>query len=181
MKVVCISLKQANDFVANLHRHHKKTLSHKFSIAAVKNGVVVGVAISGRPVNRFDNFYNVIEVYRVCTDGTKNACSFLLGACARIARELGFLQIQTYTLQIEPGSSLRGSGWVCVAENCGSDKPWKHTDGKKRNQTVAPHFKKKWIKILSKTETFDFSFPVFEQPTTRQLDFFKIQNGEVTK
>ena len=41
----------------------------------------------------------VVEVTRLCTDGTKNACSFLYGAAARIAKEMGYKQIQTYILE----------------------------------------------------------------------------------
>ena len=78
MKHLAIPLDEANAFVAAHHRHHKPTVGHKFSIAAVVEGDIVGVAIVGRPVARhFDNGMT-LEVNRVCTDGTRNACSFLL-------------------------------------------------------------------------------------------------------
>lgn len=31
-----------------------------------------------------------LEIYRCCTDGTRNACSMLYGACLRIARNMGY-------------------------------------------------------------------------------------------
>jgi hypothetical protein len=56
-----------------------------------------------------------IEVVRVATDGTANACSMLYGACWRAARALGYRRAVTYTQDGESGASLRAAGWVCVA------------------------------------------------------------------
>ena len=53
----------------------------------------------------------VLEVLRVCTDGTPNACSKLLGAIAKIARVTGYRRVQTFTLSAETGASLRAVGW----------------------------------------------------------------------
>lgn len=61
-----------------------------------------GVAIVGHPVARKLDDGLTVEIYRVCTDGTYNACSMLYGACARIAREMGYKRIITYTLVSEP-------------------------------------------------------------------------------
>ena len=47
-----LSLKQANAYVAELHRHNKPTVGHKFSIGCYKNDELVGVAIVGRPLAR---------------------------------------------------------------------------------------------------------------------------------
>ena len=55
-----------------------------------------------------------LEVNRLCTDGTKNACSFLYGAAARAAKVLGYHRIITYILDTESGISLRASGWRCA-------------------------------------------------------------------
>ena len=62
------------------------------------------------------------EVSRLCTDGTRNACSFLYGACARAAFALGYKRIGTYILASEPGASLYGAGWRLVGETRG--KSW---------------------------------------------------------
>ena len=80
MVLVPISLRAANDFVSKYHRHHKRTAGHKFSIGVQENGQLVGVAICGRPVSRFLDDGLTLEVNRVCTDGTKNACSMLYRA-----------------------------------------------------------------------------------------------------
>jgi len=53
----------------------------------------------------------IVEVTRLVTDGTKNACSFLYSAAARVAKELGYESIQTFILESESGVSLIASGW----------------------------------------------------------------------
>ena len=89
MNIKPIGLKEANTYIEQYHRHHKPVRGCKFCIAAVENGVTVGVAICGRPVSRYLDNGETIEINRCCTDGTRNACSKLYGACVRIAREMG--------------------------------------------------------------------------------------------
>ena len=60
-----------------------------------------------------------LEVTRLCTDGTKNACSFLYGKAARAAFALGYRRIGTYTLPDEGGASLRAAGWKLIGERGG--------------------------------------------------------------
>jgi hypothetical protein len=130
LRVEHVELKDANEFVAKQHRHHKPVIGHRFSVG-VSNGVkLVGVAIVGRPVARGCNLHNTVEVTRLCTDGTKNACSFLYSVCARVARELGYKKIQTYILASEPGTSLLASGWKRIADVVG--RQWTGTNGKTR-------------------------------------------------
>ena len=114
MDLVPISLKDANAFVEGLHRHHKKVQGHKFSLAARKDAKIIGVCIVGRPVARgLDNGLR-LEITRLCTDGSKNACSFLYGAAARAAWALGYEAIGTYILASENGASLKASGFKFV-------------------------------------------------------------------
>lgn len=108
-----ISLAAANEFVTKLHRHHKPSQGHKFSISAVKDGETVGVVIVGRPVSRMLDDGLSAEAVRLCTDGTPNACSMLYGAAWRAARAMGYARIYTYILASEPGASLKAAGWVC--------------------------------------------------------------------
>ena len=111
MDLVHIELSVANQMVALVHRHHLPVAGHRFSLGAVKDARLVGVAIVGRPVARMRDQVNEVEVLRIATDGTKNACSFLLGACGRAAKALGYVRIQTFTLEIEGGGSLLAAGW----------------------------------------------------------------------
>jgi len=114
-----IGLDEANAFVAKHHRHHGKVVGHKFSLGAVLNKVVVGVAIVGRPVARARDDGMTLEVARLCSDGTRNVCSFLYGACARAAFALGYKRIGTYILASENGASLRAAGWRQIGETKG--------------------------------------------------------------
>lgn len=116
---VRLSLDEANAFVASNHRHHKPVVGHLFSIGAEIAEQIVGVAIVGRPVARLRDDGMTAEVTRLCTDGTKNACSFLYGASARAAFALGYARIGTYILATEPGTSLMASGWRLLGERGG--------------------------------------------------------------
>lgn len=108
-----ISLREANEYVRQHHRHHKPVTGHKFSIGCESEGRLVGVVIAGRPVSRYLDDGHTLEVTRLCTDGTKNACSFLYAAAARAAKAMGYERIITYTLDTENGASLKAAGWTC--------------------------------------------------------------------
>lgn len=116
LQVVPISLREANAFVEQHHRHHKPVVGHKFSIAASDGEKIVGVAIVGRPVSRHLDDGWTLEVTRCCTDGTMNACSLLYGAAWRAARAMGYRKIVTYILESEHGSSLKASGYKCIGQ-----------------------------------------------------------------
>lgn len=70
------------------------------------------------------------EVTRLCTDGTKDACSFLYGACARAAFALGYERIGTYILATESGTSVRAAGWRMIGKTRGGhwDRPSRARD-----------------------------------------------------
>jgi hypothetical protein len=145
MVVVPLTLKQANELVASLHRHHKPVVGHRFSLGVEdEDGELRGAAIVGRPVSRVLDAYRTAEVTRLVTDGTPNACSLLYGACARVAKEMGFSVIQTYILETEPGTSLRASGWQFVGSTTGGD--WNHSKAnagtRRTDQPMEP--KQRW-------------------------------------
>lgn len=117
--VARVKLPDANAYVARHHRHHRPVVGHLFSLGCVEAGLLVGVAIVGRPVSRLRDDGVTAEVTRLCTDGTKDACSFLYGACARAAFALGFTRIGTYILASEPGTSLMAAGWRCLGQRGG--------------------------------------------------------------
>ena len=114
LSLIPVSLSEANAFVAQHHRHHKPVAGHKFSLGCMANGRLVGVAIVGRPVSRYLDNGLTLEVNRLCTDGTPNACSFLYAAAWRAARAIGYRKIITYILDTENGVSLRAAGWSCA-------------------------------------------------------------------
>jgi hypothetical protein len=126
-----ISIAQANAYVQLLHRHHGKKVGCRFAIGCYEKDTLHGVAICSNPVAREADDGRTLEVSRLCTDGTQNACSMLYGACARIARDMGFLKIQTYILESESGTSLKASGWKKEAEQVGCFS-WKDTKCKRQ-------------------------------------------------
>ena len=148
--LVHLELKEANDLVLRLHRHHKPVVGHRFSIGVSKEGLLVGAAIVGRPVSREIDFKSVVEVTRLVTDGTPHACSFLYGAAARAAKALGYRKIQTYILQSEPGTSLKASGWEYEQDTSGGD--WNHSWRKGRRTDQPMTGKQRWGKILNRGE-----------------------------
>lgn len=117
--------------------------------------------IVARPVARAYDHHKVAEVTRLVTDGTKNACSFLYAAAARVARDMGFECIQTYILDAEPGVSLRAAGWTYAGLSPGGtwDRPRARqllldayavgmVSGRRLDQPLGP--KQRWEKILVK-------------------------------
>lgn len=115
MEIRPITLREANAYVAQHHRHNLPVNGHKWSIACYDGERLCGVAIAGQPIARKLDDGLTIEIRRVCTDGTYNACSMLYGAAARVAKAMGYKRVITYTLQSEPGTSLKASGW----KDCG--------------------------------------------------------------
>ena len=109
----------------------------------------MGVAITGRPVSRYLDNGLTLEVNRLCTDGTRNACSFLYGAAARAAKAMGYQKIITYILDTEDGGSLRASGWTCAGLAGG--KEW--TGRRKPTEPLYPaQMKYRYEKILNGKE-----------------------------
>lgn len=114
-----LSLKEAQHYIDINHRHHKSAHGDKFRLGAVKDGKLVGVVQVGRPVSRRLDDGETLEVLRLCSDGTRDVCSFLYSRSARIAKELGYKKIITYVLESENGSSLKASGWTLEDEDVG--------------------------------------------------------------
>jgi len=113
MKVVPVTITEAQAFVTAVHRHHAAPLGGLFA-AGLSLGPelrpLLGVVIVGRPNARARQDGWTCEATRVATDETRNACSMLYGAAWRAARALGYRRMLTYTLQSESGSSLRAAG-----------------------------------------------------------------------
>lgn len=149
LHIVPLELSEANALVSAWHRHHQPSQGHRFSLGVVDEaGAVHGAAIVGRPVARLAGSpRDVLEVVRLVTDGTPNACSALYGAAARVGRALGYLRIQTYILDEETGASLRASGWECDGAAGGGQ--WKHTDGRPRRTDRPTGPKSRWSKRLA--------------------------------
>jgi len=114
-----ITQREAFAFIERHHRHHRPPRGSLFQVAVSDGYEVCGVAVVGRPVARMAQDGWTAEVVRVATDGTRNACSALYGACWRAAKALGYRRLITYTLPEEGGASLRGAGWTCLGKRGG--------------------------------------------------------------
>lgn len=139
MRLIPISLDEANTYVVKFHRHHGAVVGHKFSLGAEDDGFVVGVCIVGRPVSRVLDDGMTLEVARLCTTGGRNVCSFLYGAARRAAFALGYRRIGTYILASEPGTSLIAAGWRNLGERGGGS--W-DTPSRPRQDGLFPQEKK---------------------------------------
>lgn len=163
MTAVPIELREANAFVERLHRHHAAVHRDKFRVGAMdENGQLCGVIQLARPVSRNLDDGKTIEVVRCCTDGTRNACSFLYSRAARIAKEMGYTKIITYILESEDGASLKASGWMCEALDVGGgswDRPGRSRELVESQLSlfeVKPKYsiekKQRWCKKLGVTQ-----------------------------
>ena len=143
-----VELEEANAFIEAFHRHHSRIQGHRFSLGATTvGGELVGVIVVGRPVGG-QHQYDWVEVTRCCTNGYKNACSFLYSAAARAAMTLGFCRIQTYILKEESGISLKASGWRF--DRMSHPVGWHH-NGPRAVRIVKDHLKERkqlWYRDL---------------------------------
>ncbi len=116
LRLVPVTRDQAMEFVTRVHRHHGRPVGYRFAVGVARDGgELCGVAMAGRPVARAYDPGQTFEVTRVATDGTRNACSMLYGACWRAARAMGYVHGVTYTQTDECGASLRAAGWILTA------------------------------------------------------------------
>jgi len=115
LRIVPTDLKTANEFVRKLHRHSRPVVGHRFAVGvADEDGILRGVAIVGRPVAPRLDDGKAAEITRLCTDGTRNACSMLYD-----------------TLPEEGGASLRAAGFRLDKEDAGgSSAMWHNRPGR---------------------------------------------------
>lgn len=150
LAIVPITLKEAKALVSKLHRHHAPPVGHRWSIGIARDGVLVGAAICGRPVARALPHDRLLEVNRLVTDGTRNACSKLYATCAAIASLMGFHDIETSILVTEPGTSLKAAGWVFRRTIRGRDWNCPSRGGRRTDQPMCD--KQVWGKKLRSEE-----------------------------
>lgn len=149
LEIKPIHLTPAKEYVKEHHRHNIPPVGGKFAISCFNGTKLCGVAICGRPVSRYLDDGETLEIYRNCTDGTKNACSKLYGACLRIAKAMGYKRVVTYTLASETGASLKAANFKCCGEAGGLT--W--TGNRKRAYDVAPQeMKTKWLYCFTTKE-----------------------------
>ena len=126
----------ARQYVARWHRHNEPpTGAIVCAVVVDPDGWARGVAMLGRPVSPALQAQGCLEINRVATDGTRNACSMLYGWGSREARRRGANRLVTYTLETEPGTSLLAAGWVVTGVTKPRKSGWSNRNG--RRQQVA--------------------------------------------
>ena len=110
------TVKKATPWVAGVHRHLPKIQGGLWAVRAERDGVVVGCAVVGHAARMYAA-RDILCVLRVAVlDGQPNVCSMLYGAVSRAAKGMGAAGLVTYTLDREPGTSLRAAGWILDPE-----------------------------------------------------------------
>ena len=143
LEIKPIHLAQAKEYVGQYHRHNIPPVGGKFAVGCYENDRLCGVAICGRPTARRSDDGLTLEIYRNCTDGTPNACSKLYGAACKIAKDMGYKRVITYTLASENGASLKASNFTYEGEAGGV--AW--TGVRRRNYYVSPEeMKNRWAR-----------------------------------
>ncbi|OME78754.1 hypothetical protein BK120_22975 [Paenibacillus sp. FSL A5-0031] len=142
-----VSFRQACSFINEHHRHHMAPQGMKFALGLSNGERLIGVLTAGRPVSRHrDNGYT-LEVTRLCVNnGYIHPCSKLYAAARRVAREMGYHSLITYTLDDESGSSVRAAGFQLLGKSLGGS--W----NSHRRQRVDKHpigQKKYWMLNIS--------------------------------
>ena len=102
---------EANRLIVRWHRHSGPVLASLDYLALREGERACGVGVIGKPLSRLLDDGETLEVRRAATDGTRHACSAVLGALARMAARRKALRLVTYTRFGESGGSLRGAGW----------------------------------------------------------------------
>jgi hypothetical protein len=147
-----IRQRDAFDFVARVHRHHRPPQGSLRCYSVAVGTEVCGVAIVGRPVARHLDDGETCEVIRLATNGTRNACSMLYAMSWRGAENEGYRRIVTYILESETGASLRASGWRFLWETSGGS--WDR--GSRPREDTAPTCPKQawgqgdWSEVLAR-------------------------------
>ncbi|MFJ6215042.1 XF1762 family protein [Streptomyces sp. NPDC092296] len=117
LHLVPVRSRDARAFVSMWHRHHAPPVGQIFAVGVADGeGILRGVAIVGRPIARFFDDGQTLEVNRTATDGAANANSMLYGAAWRAVKVLGYTRLITYTQAGESGASLRAAGWRVIAQ-----------------------------------------------------------------
>ena len=143
-----ITLKSAQAFVKEHHRHNEPPHGHKFSIGLTDGGELVGVVVVGRPIARGNNDGFTAEITRCCVlNGQRNSNSKLYAAAIRAARAMGYRRVITYTLPEESGASLKAVGFRADGMTRHSPNGWDMPSRPRRKPEKYPYCQKiRWIK-----------------------------------
>src|SRR5215469_11690831 len=107
-----IELRNARRFIADHHSHAGEPRAWRFGVGVLAGGELVGVGIAARPKAGGLDSGRALEITRVATIGTPNACSRIYAALCRAGGALGYVEAWTYTLEGECAVCPRAAGFV---------------------------------------------------------------------
>lgn len=146
LRVWPCTIKAAKKWVAEHHRHLPEFNGARFAVSVVDaTGAMVGVAVASNGPQVWEKTGR-LNIGRVATDGSPNACSMLYGAMCRAGKALGYVEAWTYTLPEEPGVSLRAAGFVDMGLTAGGEHD---RERRARKAAVRSDPKRRWRRILS--------------------------------
>lgn len=146
LRVWPCTVKAAMAYVRAHHRHLPKVGGGMFAAAfGAAPDQWHGVGLVGCGAQEWEGTGRAI-ITRVATDKARNACSALYGALSRAAKALGYVEVWTYTLPEEPGTSLRAAGFIDMGLSDGGehDRP-----SRPRAPAVRADTKRRWMRPLS--------------------------------
>lgn len=141
-------------FIGEHHKHNEPPRGWRFGFGIRNGGRLIGVVSVGRAVARAYG-PEVVEINRLCIrrdiprDLGWNACSMLYGWAAREAKLRGFARIITYTLEEEPGTSLRAAGFELEAHLPARRRGWDAASRPRDSSKTPNGAKQRWARRLS--------------------------------
>jgi hypothetical protein len=157
VKIVPLTLRAANDFVEQHHRHSARTSNDggKWAIGLEHDGQLVGVAIVGRPISKtlwLQDPY-AAELLRLCTSAgaPRNAESKLYGRARRVWQLMGGTKLHTYTLQRESGATMRAVGHKAPAAEV-KPQQWDRPSRRRAARPIYDEPKFRWTETLSEVK-----------------------------
>ena len=151
-----ITQQLAKKFIRATHDFGTTPAGWKWGLSAYNANQLIGVAWCGRPVGRYTDGINRIEVSRLSVDRNLpakglawNACSQLYGAAAKKAKKEGFDTIQTYITEEETGVTLKAAGWLRTGITKGGSRAGQRSRSRTDAAPTCPKFR--YEKPLNKT------------------------------
>src|SRR5882724_8625794 len=148
--------------VAKWHRHLPDIQGGLFAVSCWRDATLVGVGLAGHP-SRMWMGQEKIVISRIALNEHRptmphinrhgehhtsdSSASKLYSALLRASQALGWREAWTYTLPWEPGSSLRGAGFIDMGLTEGGEHD---RQTRRRAPTRHPEPKRRWRKILGR-------------------------------
>lgn len=135
--------RQAKAWINEKHRHLSAPIGDLFRVGLHVHGELVAVALAGRPCRALQDG-RTAEITRVASvaEVSANASSRCYSALVKAGRALGYRRFVTYTLQSEPGTSLRAANFEDDGLTDGGE--WSRPS-RKRNPAEQSGSKRRWI------------------------------------